>query len=836
MRIPLKEETLDGFAISDITRKAINKKSLNEPELISALISDQDLELLFEVESTAEEHHKVDLKGNAKESARGYAVIVRFVKAKEVLYENAKVRKHLYEYTEDETLRNAVEEKIPAVLEEFGIDNEKLADKLPGCLNGKKETWEDKLTRVFKSFDILKCDDVVDALLKDSVKKEISRKNLKKNIQKVIDNCDAVVHCDCPSFYYQGMQQDDSANGNARFKFQGTGGNHVWSLMHSKANGVTGKAFCKHLEAVRDWLYNDSNLEKIIAKLDLKESLIISRNKYKKENVSMKKDIRNALKSAQKALKESQMLKETDGQDWPNPFDKSHGILLEGHNLAEGYFCEFEGTHNCKTPSGEDILIFIGRQEDDFDDEDDFYDDELDDTDYPIDNPEYDCVTFRGETVNFESTGDFCNTAIGSDWVVTMDIDSQGWNEGYLFAAIFDKSELPVDLLQTLQEDEEEKDEDDDDEPKKNKLDEAGSDEEIVVQAFIQAGADKNNSAFNTLVERYLEDAETYGWPVFNAAGDLVDSTKTRECGIDDIVRDIKYHWPDSFTEEGDDVINDLYDSLFYAKKESTKKVDKLTEKSDGKVKITDVVSAKDFDSAVEAMLIDIAGWVNGAVEDGDGAQAGLDLFLSNTEEEGLDYFSNEDDPCLSQLIASSSLIQDLTLDKLYKLCKAYNVDILEEDKDKKEESVSKRNRKGLRESVQGFVACDVVYDDDVCAAQLPAGSAYAGDWIVYSISSRGMWIANAVIVKNFDTDRLFDCNPFCDPEELKASGFDVVVKLAKAKGYSSVEPVIFDVADGERFIDFYNYGTDISTTGSYFGEAGLEEFLVRIRKGMRSF
>ena len=186
MKNSLKEETLDNFAISSITQKAIDQKGINEPLLINVSIDDQDLELLFEVESTAEEHHKVDLKGNTKESTRGYAVVLRFKNVKKVIGDEAKI------------------------------------------------------TRA--------------------------------NLGDIFEDCDVLVHCDCPSYYYQGMQQDDSANGNARYKFQGTGGDHRWSLIHSKAGGKTGKALCKHLESVREWLDDPKNIDAVANKMDLKES------------------------------------------------------------------------------------------------------------------------------------------------------------------------------------------------------------------------------------------------------------------------------------------------------------------------------------------------------------------------------------------------------------------------------------------------------------------------------------------------------------------------------------------------------------------------------------
>ena len=173
----LKEETIEDFDISGITQKSINKNGVKDPLLISANVIEEankkDLELLFEVESSEDEAHKVDLKGNPKESKRGYAVVVRFKDIQD---------------TED--------------------------------------------------------------------------------IDKIIEDCDVVVHCDCPAFYFQGMQQDDSINGNARYKFQGEGGNHSWTLRHAHAGGKTGKALCKHLESVKKWLEDKSNHKEIQNKIN----------------------------------------------------------------------------------------------------------------------------------------------------------------------------------------------------------------------------------------------------------------------------------------------------------------------------------------------------------------------------------------------------------------------------------------------------------------------------------------------------------------------------------------------------------------------------------------
>lgn len=99
---------------------------------------------------------------------------------------------------------------------------------------------------------------------------------------------------------------------------------------------------------------------------------------------------------------------------------------------------------------------------------------------------------------------------------------------------------------------------------------------------------------------------------------------------------------------------------------------------------------------------------------------------------------------------------------------------------------VAQRNlRKALREDAsKGFVACERDWDDDVDCALLPESSIYAGKYIVYSISSQGMWKAAAAILDNLDTSKLIDCNPF------------------------------------------YDYDEDEETTGVHFGQDGLADFL----------
>lgn len=230
-------------------------------------------------------------------------------------------------------------------------------------------------------------------------------------------------------------------------------------------------------------------------------------------------------KSKFKKVKETSIKESLNEEENLNPFDEAHGIILEGHNLAKGYFCEFEGAHNCKTQDGEDVLIFIGNQEGDDEDgvfSDDYYDEELDEKDYPVEDFKYDCAVFHGETAYFQPSGDFCSVAIGSDWVATMDIDSQGGNAGYLFAALFRKDEVPAYVLEESKKDDE--DEEEDDKPKKKKLNEYFDENDLNRQKFIEWPVLKDfymsGALDGTLLADYLEDYDSY-WDSMDRAGDL---------------------------------------------------------------------------------------------------------------------------------------------------------------------------------------------------------------------------------------------------------------------------------------------------------------------------
>ena len=81
----------------------------------------------------------------------------------------------------------------------------------------------------------------------------------KDSVVDIIASLDVKVHCDCPAFYWQGMYESDDIEDNARYKFSSTRGTGVWDLRHAAENGEPGKALCKHLSVVQDWLLDDFN-------------------------------------------------------------------------------------------------------------------------------------------------------------------------------------------------------------------------------------------------------------------------------------------------------------------------------------------------------------------------------------------------------------------------------------------------------------------------------------------------------------------------------------------------------------------------------------------------
>lgn len=81
-----------------------------------------------------------------------------------------------------------------------------------------------------------------------------------KGLQDVIDHNDVILHCDDPSFYWQGNHEEDDRKNNARYKFLGKKGSGVWSARHQAGGRKDGLALCKHLFGVRHWLEDSGNV------------------------------------------------------------------------------------------------------------------------------------------------------------------------------------------------------------------------------------------------------------------------------------------------------------------------------------------------------------------------------------------------------------------------------------------------------------------------------------------------------------------------------------------------------------------------------------------------
>lgn len=116
-------------------------------------------------------------------------------------------------------------------------------------------------------------------------------------------------------------------------------------------------------------------------------------------------------------------------------------------------------------------------------------------------------------------------------------------------------------------------------------------------------------------------------------------------------------------------------------------------------------------------------------------------------------------------------------------------------------------------------------FDDDVLLVKLPTESTYAGKYLVYSISSRGAWIAKGVIVDKKPED-LLSFNPFEDKEEIEAEGYKVFATFT-SEGNSYLDPVIFEIAENESFIDLCGDG-DNPILGEYFG-ADVNDYLTKV-------
>lgn len=81
----LYEYVLKDLKISNLTKKELDNEGQSPVHLISAKFDDDDLFLLFEVESLKDEHKSVGLTGEFKDMKYGYSVQLYFLKAKTVL-------------------------------------------------------------------------------------------------------------------------------------------------------------------------------------------------------------------------------------------------------------------------------------------------------------------------------------------------------------------------------------------------------------------------------------------------------------------------------------------------------------------------------------------------------------------------------------------------------------------------------------------------------------------------------------------------------------------------------------------------------------------------------
>lgn len=181
----LLETKIEDFNLSQITKDSIDKKGLGKTLLINTILDEKykTLELLFEVKSSVNDPHHVDMKGKERKGLKfGYSVIIKF----------------------------------------FGLT--------PEHIKGLKKADEEALV-------------------------------------DVIIDCDAKVHCDDPSFYWQAGQERNHKKKNARYDFQGTPGKGIWAQRHALAGGKDGERLCKHLYAAREWLIdNTASVVRVIKK------------------------------------------------------------------------------------------------------------------------------------------------------------------------------------------------------------------------------------------------------------------------------------------------------------------------------------------------------------------------------------------------------------------------------------------------------------------------------------------------------------------------------------------------------------------------------------------
>jgi hypothetical protein len=76
-------------------------------------------------------------------------------------------------------------------------------------------------------------------------------------IKQVFDKADVRVQCDCGSFYWQGMHQEDDKHNTSYLPFTGTPGKDIWLGRHNASGNAPGEQLCKHLWAVKESIDND---------------------------------------------------------------------------------------------------------------------------------------------------------------------------------------------------------------------------------------------------------------------------------------------------------------------------------------------------------------------------------------------------------------------------------------------------------------------------------------------------------------------------------------------------------------------------------------------------
>jgi hypothetical protein len=81
-------------------------------------------------------------------------------------------------------------------------------------------------------------------------------------IKQVFDKADVKVQCDCGSFYWQGISEEDASKDHTYLPFTGTPGTGKWMTRHNASGNTPGSQLCKHLWAVKEQI--DSDIPQII--------------------------------------------------------------------------------------------------------------------------------------------------------------------------------------------------------------------------------------------------------------------------------------------------------------------------------------------------------------------------------------------------------------------------------------------------------------------------------------------------------------------------------------------------------------------------------------------